>query len=309
MELFQTPRLTGKYLDKVLSSGWYTSGPMGQRLCDKVAAFLGMGISPDRVVLASSATAGFQAVLDSCRAHGAKTVSITDATWPGMHQAIQHAGLGRAAPDGFADIDVYTDIGGASEIDERDHFPEPVKIHDCCHSWLPAHGRDFYVMSFYPTKLVPGAEGGVVICPYNDVAEEVAARLYCGLEPGAAGQGKEPRFPGRKANMTDVTAALNLEALEVAPYYIKTIGDSWRGLAAEADRRGVIYRAQNIRPYLFQAMVAPKEVPAIRESLKERGIPSAWNFRPAGLVTLPCFPGMSPAEMAQVITAVREVLA
>jgi dTDP-4-amino-4,6-dideoxygalactose transaminase len=106
--------------------------------------------------------------------------------------------------------------------------------------------------------------------------------------------------------MTDVTAALNLEALEVSPYYIEAIGDSWRGLAAEADRQGVAYRPQNTRPYLFQAMVPPKEVPAIRESLKERGIPSAWNFRPAGLVTLPCFPGMLPHEIKQVVGAVRE---
>jgi dTDP-4-amino-4,6-dideoxygalactose transaminase len=279
---------------------------MCQRLRDKVAAFLGMGISPDRVVLASSATAGFQAVLDACRAHGAKSVAITDATWPGMHQAIRHAGLGRSAPDGFADVDVYTDIGGASEIDERDHFPEPVKIHDCCHSWLPAPGRDFYVMSFYPTKLVPGAEGGAVICPRNDVAEEVAARLYCGLEPGAAGRGKEPRFPGRKANMTDVTAALNLEALEVSPYYIEAISEAWHGLALEAARQGVNYRDQKVRPYLFQVDVEGRKVSEVMAELKAQGIPSAWNFRPAGLVTLPCFPGILPHEIKQVVGAVRE---
>lgn len=306
MELFRTPRLTGKYLKKVLSSGWYTSGPMVRELRDKVAAFLGADIDPARVVLASSATAGFQALMDACYAHGFRTVAITDSTWPGMHQAIHHARLVRTAPDGLANIDVCTDIGGAFPIDTRDQFPEPLKIHDCCHSWLPAPGFDFHVMSFYPTKLVPGAEGGVVLCRFPEIAEEIASRLYCGLEPGAAGQGKTPRFPGRKANMTDVTAALNLEALEVAPYYIKTIGDSWRGLAGEAIHRGVAFRRQPVRPYLFQAIVDPKDVPDVCDSLKARGIPCAWNFRPSGLVTLPCYPGMSPQEIEQVIGVIRE---
>ncbi len=340
MKLFNPPRLTGKYLDAVLASKWLTTGPMCARLRETVAEFL--RVRPGQVVLAASATAGFQGVLDliGSRAVAADPydgtwVQIADATWPGMHHAIRH-GVGindRWDPQSHCkdtpDVVILTDIGGRRLIDKsgpsdisgrtwEEYIPDDglTGIHDACHSWLPLPWADFGICSFYPTKLVSGAEGGVVVCKREEDADELAAWLYCGLSPGSAGQGHSPTVSGRKANLTDVAAALNLEALEAAPTYIQAIDDTWRKMAELADRMGISYRDQPVRPYLFQIEVPgvrgelddpESTIPMYMSTLRNRGIPTAWNFRPAQLLTLPCFPGLTRADAEYILTAYKEV--
>jgi dTDP-4-amino-4,6-dideoxygalactose transaminase len=312
MKLFAPPRLSGKYIDGVLNSGWLTTGPTCQRLRVAVGEFL--KVDPKRVVLAASATAGFQAVLDmlvhrSGYIDPPLTVGLTAATWPGMHQAVAHAGAQVAMePDDRVDVVVLTDIGGSAVAPgdpDSNYLDDHVQIiHDACHSWNPWRDIDFNLVSFYPTKLVPGAEGGAVVCKNPDDAEALADWLYCGLRPGAAGNGAAPRVPGRKANMSDVTAALNLEALELAPKYIKDIAESWALCRDFLQYRNLKVRDQPVRPYLLQIEV--EDVPTVRNKLKAAGFESAWNFRPAPLVTLPLWPGMTTQDAAALATAAWE---
>lgn len=320
MQLHTTPRLTGKYITEVLSSGWLTSGPFNRRLIEAMAAFLSVPAS--RIVLASSATAAFQGVLDLLRrGRGCSRVKIDDATWPGMHQAVVHSGMIRSH-SACVDVVVLTDIGGRRFVDElpdveptlsthcrgtRAHLPlSAVYVHDSCHSWMPDPAADFGIVSFYPTKLVPGAEGGAVVCKKEDDALELAEWLYCGLVPGRSGRGDFPTVSGRKANMTDVTAALNLEALELAPAHIYTTRVAWQGLEAQARQLGVPYRDQPLQPYLFQ--VVHPEVDRLRAGLQARGVPSAINFRPAPLTTVPCHRGADPRVVMETVAEVLGAL-
>jgi len=116
--------------------------------------------------------------------------------------------------------------------------------------------------------------------------------------------------------MTDVTAALNLEELELAPAHIEDVTNAWSQMRVEADRLGVPYRDQPVRPYLFQVDLSDQphwsgrpglreDVGLTMESLRHRNIPTAWNFRPAPLVTVPCHNG---ADARVVMEAVAEVL-
>jgi dTDP-4-amino-4,6-dideoxygalactose transaminase len=228
-----------------------------------------------------------------------------------MHQSIRHAGCFRW-PELYSrepDVVVLTDIGGRRGIDPLPSIQGKVYVHDACHSWMPDPAAAFGLVSFYPTKLVPGAEGGAVICREEADAEELASWLYCGLVPGSAGQGHQPTRAGRKANMTDVTAALNREALELAPAHIRATGEAWLQLADAAFRRDIPYRYQNERPYLFQVEVPTQDdVQPLRAGLEAMGVPSAWNFRPSPLVTIPCLPGTTRSQAKDLMDKVRRLL-
>lgn len=309
VQLFSPPKLTGRYLKKVLQSGWLTSGPTSAEFKKRLGEYL--SVSPSRISLASSATAGFQGIVDLLDARlGHHVYSIADATWPGLHQILSRAIFSHKVVHGEeAKVVVLTSIGGAALIDgARREEEESIWIHDACHSWLREWWADWTFMSLYPTKLVPGAEGGVIVAPTDADAAELDRWLYCGLEPGGAGRGHAPSVSGRKANMTDVQAALNMEALELAPAYIDLIQESWGEYSLLAASRGIPYRAQPYRAYLFQIEVPSEKVLDVMAELAKWGVPSAWNFRPAGLVTLPLYPAMSKTVQSMVLDMVERSL-
>jgi len=329
MELYKPPRLTGKYLDKVLASRWLTAGPMCERFREAVAEKLKVG--PDRIALAARATSGFQAVLDMICYHDAlgeepedyPTIDCTHATFVGIRHAISHAGMctgwdrdWRSRPD----IVVKTDIGGRRlAIEDEDmssryfvanRLPYPKwYIHDACHSWLPDPAADFAVLSCYPTKPVPGAEGGVVVCKDPEHAREIESWCSSGLSPAFNPTrlgGTEPSVPGRETHLTDVAAALNLEALEVSDRYMAGIRLSWQKLARAGQNWEVPFRCQPLVPYLFQVEV--RDVAEVRAELAKWGVPTAWNFPPAPLVTLPCRPDMGIREAELIIKFTRRAI-
>lgn len=223
----------------------------------------------------------------------------------------------------LVDLCVLTDIGGRRPIDAsgpcvsnemttttRGRASEfRYYIHDACHSWLPDPNADFGLVSFYPTKLVPGAEGGAVFCRNTDDARRLREWLYCGLTPGTAASGICPSVPGRKANMTDVAAELNREALALAPDYICAIEKTWMRMASMAAILGVPYRDQPVRPYLFQIEFGSNsDMVGIMAAMRRRGISVARNFRPAPLLTVPCYPEMDADTLSYILRAVREYL-
>jgi hypothetical protein len=261
-------------------------------------------ISPEHVVLANSATSCFQAILDlwSALHVGRPTVKITEATWPGLHQAISHSGYWK---NSNANIVVKTDIGGARCIDKLTSTPGGWLVHDACHSWLPISGVDFAFMSCYPTKLVAGAEGGVMFVQSKDHVHLLERLLYCGLTPGKGGP---PVGWGRKANMTDVAAALNLEALQGMRDYAKAIEESWYKFYHTAYAAGLSVRQATPRPYLLQVSVPAAKIPVVRQRLEKKGIATAWNFPPASLLTLPCWPKMPKSVVQLIVKETRHAI-
>lgn len=295
LKLFSPPRLTGKYLKKVLRSGWYTTGPVCARLETAIAEHY--IVHPECVVLGSSATACFAAIIDHLRATlPSFLVHIADATWPGMHMVLKRAGQAFDSTFHDGSVCVVTDIGGRQFGEEDEEYIQDlahkpkVVIHDASHSWefvAGANRPDYWLASFYPTKLVPGVEGGVVICRSPQAAAALRTWLYCGLTPGAAGKGSKPVVPGAKANMTDVAAALNLEAFEKSPAYIQKIQKLWERQDKIFRENGMFAVAQPIRTYLFQIRSRSYLIPRVMKHLSANGISSAWNFSPNDLITLP----------------------
>ena len=306
MKLFVPPQLTGKFLSPTLQSGWLTSGPRCQELKATLATFL--QVKAECVVLAGSCTAAWQSLLDMLiKRHGPLSVRMTPATFVGMRHVVDLTKGAYWEQNGNADLHVRVDIGGRRD-DDAGWALDAIRIRDAAHSWIVDPEARFSLMSMYPTKLVPGPGGGVVVCASEADAAELEYHTYVGLRPGMAGNGDVPQCIGRKAEMNDVSAALALEALELAPNYIAAIEDSWRLLAGAALRCGVPLRAQPLRPYLAQLECPPTRVPSMRACLGRAGIPTAHAFPPAGLVVLPCYPNMTPDEARFVIEECARVL-
>lgn len=297
--LFKTPRLTGKYLDRVLKTRWHTTGPMCQRLQEAVGEFL--GVPSKKVVLASSATSAFQGLcylLREVTNTAFPGIQITDATWPGLLQAAYLAGYVRSVDVPL--ISVRTCIGGDRSDDCG--FQGTYLVEDRCHAWTPKDpAASFAFYSFYPTKLVPGVEGGAIVCANSEHAERLRSYLYCGLQPGAAGKGAHSVISGIKANMTDVTAALNLEALELAPIYMWALHHTHQKYMRLIRDTFLLPRAQCVQAYLLQIIVDASHIPGTMQRLTDCGVASAWNFRPAGLLTLPMWPQMPEKIMKEVL--------
>lgn len=97
--------------------------------------------------------------------------------------------------------------------------------------------------------------------------------------------------------MPDTQAALNLEALELAPKYIAQIEEAWCTMSGVAYWLGIggRVRQQNVRPYIFQIQYDFTKGPPAH-------CPWARNFAPADLLTLPCFPGLTKAQAKDILT-------
>lgn len=324
--LFKLPRHSGKYIKGVLKSGWYAPGPLGELLKKKLGEMF--TYSPEQIVLTASATASFGAVLGLIRWAGSNLqVAISDHTWAGMYRTLEQEGFHENTA-GVADVRVDSDLGGATTHNIPIGPQPPFTIQDCSHGWIPRQGYDFSIASFYPTKLVPGAEGGVIFCKSRENAALLEKQINCGLGalwalpgpghslakvPGRHGQGRAydvvGHAIGRKATMPDLLAAINLEALEGHREYAEGIAKSWRLLEAAAMGLGIRYVFQDVQPYLFQVELPnTPSVPRARAALLERGVETAWNFPPAPLLTVPCWPGMAFSTAVGIMKEVRKVL-
>lgn len=306
IQLFKRPKLTGKYLGGVLASGWYTSGPMVRRLEENLEHRFGKC-----AVVGASATACFQAIIDLLRDEDqGLRYYIREDTWPGMHMVLKRT-LG---PERFTtkspDIVVVTDIGGDSHepLHTAGARAASTLIHDACHSWrlfdYAIITTRFDLMSFYPTKLVPGAEGGVVFCEDPADVEKIRLRLYCGMEPGGAGRGARPAVTGRKANMTDVQAALNLEALQHLAPLQEELATAHARLRSVLEGEGLAVKLQ-YHPYLLQVRVDNEAIPSKIKMLRRNGIASAWNFRPSNWLTLPMYGSLTNKSMKEIARWVK----
>lgn len=329
--LFKPPKHTGKYLADVCCSSWYAPGRQNVLFKEELCKFFStLDPSPRNFVLGSSATALFQALcLHYWYAPDTPIGAVTfdQPTWPGMLSAVRAAGLHFSSM--CPALVVQTDIGGAEIRGIDTLYKGKPHLRDASHSWFKDACADYILFSCYPTKLVPGAEGGVLYCKDPEVAALITSRISCGVPSlyGSPGTHRLDNCVNQevvpaaiKATMPDALAAINREALEKAPSYIAAIGESWEKLFMLAQEMEIPFKPQTLRPYLFQirAPGSPSwkdkekrtEALAARADLVARltdhDIPTAWNFPPSDWITLPCYPGMIKEEVEEILKPVWE---
>lgn len=142
---------------------------------------------------------------------------------------------------------------------------------------------DLTVFSLYPTKNITSGEGGIVMTKRGEWAERIRALSNHGLSASAWGRyGNGPvrhyevMFPGYKANMSDVHAAIGLVQLKRWTEIRKKRSEIWN---IYEDAFG--FKEPGHSQHLFTLRVKNRDI--FRDKMHEMGIGTGLHFRPAHL--------------------------
>ncbi len=233
---------TGAAVERVLRSGWLTTGPECTAFEEELAQWLGV----PHAVSVSSCTAAIEIAFRAMRLPPRSRVLVPSVTFCGAVEAIVHAGLVPV----LADVDPATgtvspatcaaaarSVGGVRAMLAL-HFagypadvgslaeaagltPDDV-VEDAAHA-LGTRVRDELVgslsratcFSFYATKNLPIGEGGMLTTRDDEIAERARVTRLHGMTSDAWRRylpGGSWRYsvvePGVKANLSDIHAAI-----------------------------------------------------------------------------------------------------
>ncbi|MEU9389978.1 aminotransferase class I/II-fold pyridoxal phosphate-dependent enzyme [Streptomyces sp. NPDC048324] len=228
--------------DRVLASGWVTTGGETQLFEEEFAAYVGA----EQAVAVSSCTAALELSLRALRLPPGGTVLVPALTFCGAAQAVLHAGLrpvlvdvdertGMPTPDTVARAGRVCGCPQAMMILHYAGAPAPVAeltraarlspthvVEDAAHALGTSVGdrpvgslSRASCFSFYATKNLPIGEGGMVTTDDPEFADRIHRSRLHGMSADAWRRnlpGGSWRYTveetGLKANMTDVQAAI-----------------------------------------------------------------------------------------------------
>lgn len=246
--VFGSPRIEQPEIDEVvasLKSGWIGTGPKVARFQEMMAAYTGA----KHAKALNSCTAGLHLALLAVGVKPGDEVVTTPMTFAASANVIVHAG----ATPVFADVEKASMNLDPAELDRAitprtkaviavDMAGRPCNldailkvarrhgvpvIEDAAHSLgATYHGQrvgniaDITAFSFYVTKNIVTAEGGMVTTNDDAWAETIEVMGLHGLSAGAWKRYQEKGFkhyevvaPGYKYNMTDLQASLGIHQL------------------------------------------------------------------------------------------------
>ena len=349
----------------VLRSGWLASGPRVQQFESALADYVG----GRTVRVMTSATAALEIALAVAGVGPDDEVITTPMSWCSTANVILRLG----ARPVFVDVDLDTrniDLDALeSRIGPRTRALLPVHfsglsvdldrlyaiarrhrlrvVEDAAHaigsSWrgrrIGATG-DLVCFSFHPNKNMTSGEGGAIVCNDADEARQIERHRFNGVERIGV-DGLEVHFPGMKANLSDIAAAIGIGQLRrldefnarrrqlVAHYFDRWPADSMLRLPARGDDghswhmfapllpldRMKIDRAEFIRRMQSRGIAVGVHYRAIHTlatyrklGWKDGDFPVAERIG-RETVTLPLFPEMTLAEVERVIDAAHAVVA
>ena len=227
-------------LKQVIDSGWITTGKKVQRLESSIAKIIGAKYT----VAVSSGTAALHLAYLAAGIGRGDEVIVPSYTFCSTINAILHTG----ARPVFCDIqedtlcldpkDVEKRItrktkaivvvhfaGLPANLDEINNLARQhnlVIVEDAAHAFLTKYkgkyvgsGKNLTCFSFYATKNLTTAEGGLVVCPNLETANYVRMMSLHGISKNAwkryqkTGSWKyDVLFPGLKYNLSDIHAAI-----------------------------------------------------------------------------------------------------
>ncbi|MBD3402251.1 UDP-4-amino-4,6-dideoxy-N-acetyl-beta-L-altrosamine transaminase [candidate division GN15 bacterium] len=229
-----------------LKSTWLSSGPRVKQLEQEIARRCAVRYS----AAVNSCTNGLLLTLQALGLDSTAEIITTPFSFVATAEAIMHAGANPV----FADIDpisltidpeevarkvtprtrgiIPVDIAGQPAEYDRlkkvaEHFTLPI-ISDAAHSFGAKYRRksvakvaDAAVFSFHATKNLTCGEGGMVVSPHKALVERVKLLRTHGLTRDAHTRHQQASWqydviaPGRKANMSDIHAAVGLGQLNL----------------------------------------------------------------------------------------------
>lgn len=261
--VFGSPRLEEDEIQEVvatLRSGWIGTGPKVKQFEEKFQAYKGT----KHAVAVSSCTAALHLSLAALDLKPGDEVITTPMTFCATLNAILHAGAKPVLVDcerGTQNIDPKQierkitkktrailpvhfagrpcDMDALTSI-AREH--KLAMVEDCAHAIeTEYHGKkagtfgDFGAFSFYVTKNITTAEGGMVITDNTALADRIKILALHGMSKDAwkrfSDEGYkhyEVVYAGFKYNMTDIQASLGLHQLPRVDAYWRRREDIWK---------------------------------------------------------------------------------
>jgi len=261
--IFGSPRIEEDEIAEVvdsLRSGWVSTGPKVAKFEEIFRDYIGCRFAR----ATSSCTAGLHLAMLVAGIKPGDEVITSPLTFAATANAILHTG----AKPVFVDVDPQTFNIDPERIEERItsrtraivpvHLTgrpcemDPIVavarkndllvIEDAAHAleaWY--HGRkvgtigNLSVFSFYVTKNLTTAEGGMVTTDHEDWAEAIEHYALHGLSRGAWKRFSDEGFkhyevvvPGFKYNMMDIQAAIGIHQIKKVDRYLKRREEIWR---------------------------------------------------------------------------------
>ena len=272
---FALPAIGRDEIDEVvatLESGWLTTGPRTARFEEEFRRYLN---TDSAAVAVNSATAGLHLSLEAAGIGAGDEVIVPTYTFTATAEVVRYLD----AMPVFADVDPHTlnlDIDHLRHlIGERPRVRAVMPVHfaglpcdmsairevarsagiavveDAAHALPAAHGTEvvgsrseYAVFSFYATKGITTAEGGMVVVSDAERAGALRTMAFHGIDRIAFDRYRSamPAWhydvvaPGYKYNMSDVAAAIGLKQLakadafhtrrtEIAQQYLSAFAD------------------------------------------------------------------------------------
>ena len=349
-------------IETVLRSGWLTSGINVKKLEEQFAKFIGA----KEAVALNSCTAALHAILLALGIKSGDEVIVPTNTFVATANAVLYVGgrpvFADSDPDTFniSPEDIQNKIsrktkamivvhlgGNPCEMKELNELAEDYNIaliEDCAH----AHGAKYRgvscgtfgianAFSFYPTKVITAAEGGIVTtnCP------QIAERIRIIRNHGRAGFGpREIVELGYNYRMSEIHAAIGLNQLKHVDEFVQhrnRIAKMYKEGLSEIDWiEPQQVKDGNVCSYYAYIVKLTEDAPINREMLMEKlneyGIMTSVLYHPVHLqpfyikkfgnyaytlpvaeelgktsFALPIYNGMSEKEAAYVIYAIKRI--
>lgn len=327
--VFGAPAIGDEEIDEVvdtLRSGWLGTGPKTERFEREFAEYVGCEFA----VATNSCTAALHLALAGLGVGPGDEVVTTPLTFVATANVIEHCGAQPVFVDVLADdgnIDPhrvaeavtprtkailpvhYT--GASARVQQlRNGNPDLPIVVDAAHSVELAYadgsssaaaGATCAAFSFYVTKNLTTAEGGMLVTEDEDLAQDVRVRSLHGLDSDAwrryaGGPGAhrtyEAVIPGFKYNMTDLQASIGLHQLARLARSHARRCEIWdRYNDAFVDLRGIEIPPVSLRQrrdrrharHLYTLWidweVLGLDRAAVVEALAAYGVGVGWHFR------------------------------
>lgn len=303
-----------------LRSGWLTTGPKTKRFEAKCAEYLGVR----HAIAMNSCTGALHVGLAALGIGPGDEVITTPVSWPATANVVLHLG----ATPVFVDVEPDTlnidparvekaitprtkailpvhiagqtcDMDALLAIAERHGLPV---FEDAAHAMGATHGgrkvgalSTAAAFSFYPTKNLTTAEGGLLVTDDDEIADRARVLSLHGISRDAwkryspdASLHWELIEPGYKYNMTDVQASLGLHQLakldafrEVRARYAARYDAEFAGLAA---LQPLVHRGYGVHSHHLYVVRLNLDVLRVTRdefmlALREEGIGTGVHFR------------------------------
>jgi dTDP-4-amino-4,6-dideoxygalactose transaminase len=373
---FSPPSITEEEIDSVidtLRSDWITTGPKTRQFEQEFQAFVGA----DAALALNSCTAGLHIALATLDIGPGDEVITTPMTFAASVNVIEHVGATPVLVDVSPDTLCIDPARVADAITPRTKAILPVHytghpsemrplldlarahnlyiVEDAAHS-LPAtyEGQkigsigDFTAFSFYATKNLTTAEGGM-LTGRADLMDRARMLSLHGMSRDAfkrySAEGSwfyEIVEPGFKYNMTDIQAALGLiqlKRLESMQARRREIVKRYIAAFADIDAIQTPIERDNVQHawhlYVLRLHLEQLTINRARfiEELKERNIGTSVHFIPVHLhpyyrdkygwqpddfpvalreyqrlISIPLYPRLTDSDVEDVVAAVRDVV-